>query len=106
MAAGTVVGNSARRARAEREAAPRFRLVDEGPLYITDRRFAIQGSMQWIDLWFDQIRMISCDGDSITVHASGIPPIQLHAWPIDYFYVLYHFLANNNIIQVPSDSAQ
>jgi len=105
MAAGTAIGNGARRARAEREAAPRFRPVDQGPFYITNMRFAIQGEMQWTDLWFGQIRMISCDGASITVRTSGIPPIQLHAWPIDYFYVMYHFLVNGNIIQVPVESA-
>lgn len=101
MAAGTVVGNSARKARAAREAAPRFRPVDAGVLYLTDIRFAIQGKMQWTDLWYEDIRMISCDSASMSVHASGIPPIQMHAWPIDYFFVLYHFVANHNIIEVP-----
>lgn len=103
MAAGTAVGNSARKARAAREAAPKFRPVDEGILYLTDIRFAIQGKMQWTDLWYEDIRMISCNSASMTIHASSIPPIQLYAWPIDNFFMLYHFLANHNIIAVPSD---
>jgi hypothetical protein len=103
MAAGTVVGNTARKARAAREAAPRFRQVDEGPFYLTDMRFAIQGKMQWTDLWYNEIRMIDCDSASITINASGIPPIKIDAWPADYFYVLYHFLVNDKIIQVPPD---
>ena len=94
MAAGTVAGNAARKSRAAREAEARFRPVDDGVLYLTDMRFAIHGRMQWTDLWYEDIRMVSCDSVGLTVQASGIPAIQLFSWPIDYFFVLYHYLAN------------
>jgi hypothetical protein len=45
----------------------------------------------------------TCDGSSITLELSGAPPIQLHVWPIDYYIVLFHYLAYNNIIEIPPD---
>lgn len=103
FAAGTAIGNSARKSRAAREAAARFRPVDQGTLYLTDRRFAVQGQAQWTDLWFGELRMSSCDGSSITLHMSGLPPMQIHTWPIDYYFALFHFLSTGNIIQIPAD---
>lgn len=103
VVAGTAIGNSARKSRAARESAVRFRPVDQGHLYLTDRRFALQGQYQWFDIWFDHIRMSSCDGTSITLQLSGQAPTQLHTWPIDYFFALFHFLSNGNIIQIPTD---
>lgn len=104
MAASAAIGNSARKARAAREAAPRFRPVDEGTLFLTDMRFAIHGKMQWTDIWYEDIRMVNCDSATITIESSGIPAIKLEAPSIDYYYVLYHFVANHNIIEIPPDA--
>jgi hypothetical protein len=103
VVAGTAAGNSARKARAAREAAPQFRPVEQGPFSLTNMRFAVQGQSQWIDFWFENIRMSSCDSNSITLHVAGAPPAQLHMWPADYYFALYHFLANGEIIQIPDD---
>jgi hypothetical protein len=103
MVAGTAIGNSNRRARAEREAAPAFRPADYGPLYVTDQRFAIQGQRQWIDLWYHNVRMTSCDGSGILFRMADLPPMQVEVWPVDYFFALFHFLANGNVIQIPDD---
>lgn len=104
LVAGTALGNSARKSKAAQEAAPRFRPVDQGQLYLTDRRFAMQGQMQWTDIWFDDIRMSSCDDSSITLQLSGLPATQLHTWPIDYYFALFYFLSNGNIIQIPEET--
>jgi len=104
VVAGTAMGNSARKARAAKEAAPRFRPIDQGQLFLTDRRFAFNGQAEWIDIWFDNIRMSSCDGTSITLQISGAAPAQLHTWPIDYYFALFHYLSNGNIIQIPADA--
>ena len=103
VVAGTAAGNSARRSRAAREAAPRFRPVDEGTIYLTDQRFVLRGRTQWSDFWHENVRMSTCNGSSITFELSGAPPIQLHVWPIDYYFALFHHLAYNDIIQIPSD---
>ena len=103
LAAGTAAGNATRRARAARRAAPRFRPVDEGTVYLTDKRYLFQGQMQWTDLWHQDIRVATCDGSSITFELSGAPPMQLHVWPIDYYFAMFHFLAYNDIIQIPTD---
>ena len=101
IVAATAVGNSTRRSRAARKDAPRFRLVDRGTIYLTDQRFVLQGRTQWSDFWHQNVRMATCDGSSITFHISGAPPIRLHIWPIDYYFVLFHYLAYNDIIQIP-----
>lgn len=103
VVAGTAIGNKARATRAARESAAQFRPIDQGALYLTDRRFAVQGQRQWIDLWFENIRMSSCDGSGITFHVADVPPVQLHVWPIDYYFAMFHFLAYKDIIQIPAD---
>ncbi len=103
VVAGTAVGNSARKSRAAREAAPRYRLVEQGPFYLTNMRFAMQGQTGWVDLWYQDIRMSTCDSNSITLQLAGTPPTQLISWPIDYYFVLYRFLANGDVMQVPPD---
>jgi len=103
VVAGTAMGNIARRRRAAREAAPRFRPVDQGTLFVTDMRFAIHGETQWTDLWYEHIRMSNCDSNGITLHLSNMPPTQLQVWPCDYHFALYHFLASGEIIEIPPD---
>jgi hypothetical protein len=105
VVAGTAAGNSARRARAAQEAAPRFRPVDEGTVYLTDQRFVLQGNVQWTDLWHQNIRVATCDGSCITFEISGAPPLQLYVWPIDYYFALFHFLAYKDIIRIPPPEA-
>lgn len=103
VVAGTAAGNRSRRSRAAQEAAARFRPVDEGALYLTDQRFVLQGRTQWTDFWHENVRVATCDGTAITFELSGTPPIQVHVWPIDYYFALFHFLAYNDIIQIPPD---
>lgn len=103
MVASTAAGNRARRSRAEQEAAPRFRLVDQGTVYLTDQRFLLQGQSQWTDVWHQNVRVSVCDSSTITFEGSGAPPMKLHVWPIDYYFVLFRFLAYNEIIQIPPD---
>lgn len=100
---GTAIGNKARASRAAQRAAPQFRQVDDGPLYLTDMRFAIQGRTQWIDLWHENIRMSSCDSDSISLDIADLPPIKLRIWPVDYYFALFRFLAHNEILQIPAE---
>lgn len=102
VAAGTAMGNKNRRSQAAREAAPRFRIVDAGQLYLTNLRFAVHGQAQWNDFWHENVRMSSCDGTSVTIQMSGVPPVQLHVWPIDYFFALFHFVAYGDIIVIPA----
>ena len=77
--------------------------MDEGTIYLTDQRFVLQGRMQWTDFWHENVRVATCDGSSITLELSGAPPVKLHVWPIDYYIVLFHYLAYNNIIEIPPD---
>jgi hypothetical protein len=103
VVAGTAAGNASRRKRAAREAVARFRPIDQGQLYLTDRRFTMQGQAQWTDLPFDNIRVANCDGSSMIFELSGAPPLRLHVWPVDYYWALFNFLAYSDIITIPSD---
>lgn len=103
LVAGTAAGNARRRSRAEQEAAPQFRPVDQGTIYLTDKRFTLQGQAQWTDITFENVRVARCDSVSITFELFGAPPLKVLAWPIDYYFALFHFLAYNDIIQIPSD---
>jgi hypothetical protein len=80
-----ILGNQARKAKAAREAAPQWRLVDQGTLYLTNRRFAVQGQVQWHDLWFQHVRISDCDGQIIRLEMSGSPPTALEILGPDYW---------------------
>jgi len=105
---GSMLGNHARRQRAAAEAAPRFRVVDAGRMYLTNRRFSVQGQHQWIDLWFEDIRMSSCDGASVFLTMGSIPAVALRVWPAPYHFALFRWLAHDEIIRssAPTPPAQ
>ncbi len=103
LVTGTAAGNKARKSRAAQEAAPKFRPIDEGTVYLTDQRFVLQGRSQWSDFWHEDVRVATCDGSSMTLEVSGAPPVRLYVWPVDYYFALFHYLANNDIIRIPSD---
>jgi hypothetical protein len=99
LVVGSMIGNHARRQRAASEAAPRFRVVDGGRMYLTNRRFSVQGQHQWIDLWFEDIRMSSCDGASVNLTMGSIPAVALRVWPAPYHFALFRWLAHGEIVR-------
>jgi hypothetical protein len=99
MMATNAVGNSARKHRAAREAAPRFRPIDAGPLYLTNKRLAIQGQ-QWIDLWYDDIRMSYVDESAVTLELAGSTPVQLQTWPAYWVFAMLRFVAHGEIVEL------
>jgi len=103
---GNVMGNSIRKARAGREAAFQWRPLDQGQLYVTNRRFAVQGVRQWIDLWYQDIRMADCNGRAIELEMSGRPRTALEIPAPDYWFVMFSKLAYDRIVMPPEDRNQ
>lgn len=98
-----VMGNSIRKARAGREATFQWRPLDQGRLFVTNRRFAIQGASQWIDLWYQDIRMADCNGRAIELEMSGSPRTALEIPVPDYWFVMFNKLAYDRIVMAPED---
>lgn len=96
-----LVGNSARKAAAAREAMARWRPIDQGYVYVTNRRFCIQGASQFNDIWFDSIRVSDCDSRSIILHPDGIPPLALGVDAADYWFVVFNKMAYGTIVMPP-----
>jgi hypothetical protein len=101
-----LLGNGIRKARARHQAAFRWRTVDQGNIFITNRRFAIQGAAQWIDLWYEDIRMADCNGQAIELQISGVPRTALQIWPPDYWFVMFNKLAYDRVFLPPAASGQ
>jgi len=95
-----VTGNQLREWRAARDAALQWRPVDAGRLYLTNRRFAIQGAI-WTDLWFRDIRLSGCDSEAIELHATGESPIRFEIPEPDYWFVLFNKLAFDTVVDAP-----
>lgn len=100
-----ILGNQARKAKAAREAAPQWRPIDQGMLYLTNRRFAIQGQVQWHDLWFEHVRMSDCDGQIIQLEMSGLPSTALEVHGPDYWFVMFNKLAYDKVVMPPDPDA-
>jgi hypothetical protein len=98
-----LVGNGIRKSRADREAAFQWRPLDEGRLFVTNRRFAIQGARQWIDLWYQDIRMANCNGRAIELEMAGNPRTALVIPTPDYWFVMFYKLAYDRVVMPPDD---
>lgn len=92
MGAVNAVGNSRRETEARRKAAPQWRLVDTGQMWLTNVRFAVQGS-EWINLWHENIDATNCDGLSIEVHYAGMPPTRIRINYADWWFVMLNWVA-------------
>jgi hypothetical protein len=92
------VGNAARRAKAARDAVGQWRQVDSGTVYLTDRRWSMQTSTTWHDLWFSDIRMSDCDGKMIVLEIAGMPRTGLIMPGPDYWFVMFNKLAYDRVV--------
>ena len=101
-----LMGNSARKARASREAAFQWRIAENGNVFVTNRRFAIQGARQWIDLWYQDIRMAGCNGQAIELEISSLPKTALQIPAPDYWFVMFYKLAYGRILLPPATEGQ
>ena len=99
---GTVntIGNSHRKAKALQEAAPQWRVVGGGQMWLTDRRFAIAAS-EWVNLWHEDLNSATCDGLSIEAHYPGMPPNRLVLPYADWWYVMLHWITFAEIVFPP-----
>jgi hypothetical protein len=101
-----LVGNKARKAKAAREAAFKWRAVEQGNVFLTNRRFCIQGGSQWIDLWHSEIRMAHCNGEAIELEISERPRTALQMCLADYWFVMFNKLAYDRILLPPAANGQ
>ena len=92
MGTAHAIANSSRKAEAMRQAAPRWRMVDQGRMWLTNERFAIQAS-EWINLWHENQNMSHCDGLAIELHFDGMPPTRLRTAYADWWYVMMQWIA-------------
>ena len=99
MMASNAVGNSVRKHRAAREAEARFRPIDAGALYLTNKRLAIQGQ-QWHDIWYDDMRMSYASEQAIILELAGGPPVQLETWPAYWVFDMLRFVAHGEIVEL------
>ena len=95
-AATSAIGNARRRAKAAKEAAERWRAVDNPRIYITNQRFAMQGR-QWVDLWYPTLRTVTYDQAGVVVQTAGASAMRLRMLPPDYWFVLLRHLAYGEI---------
>jgi hypothetical protein len=96
-----VVGNQARKSRAAQEAAAQWRQIDSGHLFVTNRRFCIQGATQWNDIWFHHVRMSDCDSQAMILQLDGNPPTALTVPAADYWFVMFNKLAYDKVMMPP-----
>ena len=102
MGAANAIGNSSRKAAAMRQAAVQWRVVDQGRMWLTNQRFAVQAS-EWINLWHENVNMSCCDGLAIELHFDGMPPTRLRMPYADWWYVMMQWVGFS-VLTFPSES--
>lgn len=99
-----VAGNHRAKQKAAKDARLEWRPVDQGRLFVTNQRFAVKAG-EWIDLWYEHIRMSECDGRSIELHVSGSKPMRLEVPDPDYWFVMFTKLAYDRVEPLPAGPA-
>lgn len=98
----TALGNKSRRNRAAVEYQARYRVVDEGGLYLTDRRFLVQGPRQWTDIWFGHVRTSGSDGEAVYLEMTGEPTLRLQVATPDHLFAFFRWLAHGELAHPPT----
>ena len=96
MGAVNAAGNSRRQAEARRQATAQWRLVDNGQMWLTNLRLAIQAS-EWTNLWHEDINATSCDGLAIELNYPGMPPTRIRVNYADWWFVMLNWVAFSEV---------
>ncbi len=101
---GTMVGNQARKAMAARNAREQWRPMGGAHVFITTQRIVVNQGQDWMNVWYGDVMMGTCDGQYIQVQRNGDPAVRLSMHNIHYFYVIFYWLAFDQILQPPAGS--
>lgn len=96
----TAMGNSRRKAKAEREAEAQWRDVAEGTVFLTDKRVVIRHKEGWESFAYQSMMQAEFDGTAITFEGEGWSPTRLYVGDAGYFFVLFHFLAFGQVTRL------
>jgi hypothetical protein len=80
----------------------KWRYIDSYRVYVTTSRIALQGSREWHDVWYVNLRTLEYDHQGITFQTSGNPRSRLRMFPTDYWFVMLRKLAYNEIYDIPT----
>lgn len=98
--AGSALYNRHNRRKAVAQAAPQWRHLDEGIMYLTNARIALQGRTGWVDVSYPALRATHCDGEGLIVYVNAEPPFKLQTWCPGWYYALLRYLAYGEIVPV------
>lgn len=97
----SAMANQARKRRARAEAAPQWRQLNQGVLYMTNQRLAMQGALGWWDVHLGSIRNSDVvPGDGMVLFLDGSNPMKVSMpWP-EWHFVLFHYLAYGRVLPI------
>jgi hypothetical protein len=99
---GTVLGNQARKAKAARDAQERWRPMGRANVFVTTQRIAINQGHDWTNIWYRDVMTANCDGQYIQLQRNGDAGLRLNMPNLHYFYVMFYWLAFDQVLQPPS----
>ena len=101
---GTMIGNQARKAKAARDAREDWRSMGKATAYFTTHRVAINQKQDWMNVWYSDVMTAGCDGRSIQIQRNGDSAVRLTLPNIHYFYVMFYWLAFDQILDPPAEA--
>ncbi|MGH2965124.1 MAG: hypothetical protein ACRDMH_07060 [Solirubrobacterales bacterium] len=93
-----------RRRQLKKLAAPQWRSVDSGTLYLTSRRLVLQGQQGWVNFWFQPtLRESQLDSKTLSLSFDDAPPTRFVTPEAPRLFVLLRRLVNHETasIKVP-----
>lgn len=75
-----------------------WRPVGQGSVLFTTHRLVINQGQSWTNIWFHEVMSSTCDGWTMTIQREQEPALRLAMADMDYFFVLFYWLAFEQII--------
>jgi len=99
--AGSAAFNSARKRKAARQAAPQWRLDNQGSLHVTSERLALQGIHGWVDLWYEHFRAVEVTQIGLVFHYADWPMMRLDCAAPVWTWMMVHYLGFDRLVDIP-----
>ncbi len=92
------ISNASARSRARRDLQPRWRVLGNAVVHLTNFRMAVQGLSVWWEFGLHEVRASECDGEGITLEINGCPPTRFAGEYPDYLFVMFRKLAYGEVV--------
>lgn len=105
-AIGSAIFNANAASKARAAAAPQWRVVDTGELFMTNKRIAVRGRHGFWEYWYPGIQSVEQDPAGMVLWTREMPTTRLRVGVPEWLAVAYSWFAHGVAAEIPLDDDQ